>query len=169
MNLIEQLGGYEKSKEVLDLVKARDHKYAQKFERPVLEKALLQYRREHGIFEFGDKVVLKRTDQFSEIYTYDAYSKKMDLHFFESENDYGHITLDRVRHATDAEIKAQRRLDDEPKWGRAVELDRLNQGITITSTPSGEAPFYQAFREAVNTGRSAIVVTWDPGRDITNE
>ena len=64
-----------------------------------------------SMFKVGDKVVLKRPDQFSEIYTYDAYSEKMDLHFFESESDYGHVALDRVRHATDEEIAAGRRLE----------------------------------------------------------
>lgn len=77
------------------------------------EKAALEYRRQHNIFKVGDKVVLKRPDQFSEIYTYDAYSEKMDLHFFESESDYGHVALDRVRHATDEEIKAGKRLEVE--------------------------------------------------------
>ena len=107
MNLIEQLGGYEKAKDALDLPLNYD------FSDDDIRKALLDYRRENNIFEVGDKVVLKRPDQFSEIYTYDVYSEKMDLHFFESESDYGHVALDRVRHATDAEIKAGLRLEQE--------------------------------------------------------
>ncbi|MEQ1411743.1 hypothetical protein [Acinetobacter indicus] len=101
MNLIEQLGGYEAAK-------AEGEKWG--FD-DFLNNQLLEYRRQHNIFEVGDKVVLRRPDQFSEIYTYDAYSEKMDLHFFESESDYGHVALDRVRHATDAEIKAGKRLE----------------------------------------------------------
>lgn len=101
MNLIEQLGGYEKAKVILQAV-GHEH-----------DAMLLEYRRQHNIFEVGDKVVLKRPDQFSEIYTYDVYREKMDLHFFESESDYGHVALDRVRHATEAEINAGLRLEQE--------------------------------------------------------
>lgn len=78
--------------------------------REEVRKECLEYRRANNIYEVGDKVVLKRPDQFSEIYTYDAYIERLDLHFFESEHDYGHVALDRVRHATDAEIKAGHRL-----------------------------------------------------------
>jgi len=107
LNLIEQLGGYGCAKaEANAPVKLLNF-----LNYDELDKQLLEYRRQHNIFEVGDKVVLKRPDQFSEIYTYDAYSEKMDLHFFESESDYGHVALDRVRHATDAEIKAGRRLE----------------------------------------------------------
>lgn len=112
MNLIEQLGGYEKAKRELEL-KEQDSvlQCCIAVTAEMIRDALLEYRRQHNIFEVGDKVVLKRPDQFSEIYTYDAYSEKMDLHFFESESDYGHVALDRVRHATDAEIKAGKRLE----------------------------------------------------------
>ena len=117
MNLIEQLGGYEKAKEAL-IAEQRSKNidpfiYINGDEVLIdaIDDALLDYRRQHNIFEVGDKVVLKRPDQFSEIYTYDAYSEKMDLHFFESENDYGHVALDRIRHATDAEIEAGKRLE----------------------------------------------------------
>ena len=111
MNLIEQLGGYEKAKEYLvELQRTPMHEQTEDTI-SYLPDALLDYRRQHNIFEVGDKVVLRRPDQFSEIYTYDAYSEKMDLHFFESESDYGHVALDRVRHATDEEIKAGKRLE----------------------------------------------------------
>ncbi|MEB6680419.1 hypothetical protein [Acinetobacter lwoffii] len=115
MNLIEQLGGYERAKAFLNATSFTIDELIM-MQRSGLrtqhvEKALLDYRRQHNIYEVGDKVVLKRPDQFSEIYTYDAYSEKMDLHFFESESDYGHVALDRVRHATDEEIKAGKRLE----------------------------------------------------------
>lgn len=38
--LVEKLGGLVKAREVLNEVKARNHKYAQNFERPALEKAI---------------------------------------------------------------------------------------------------------------------------------
>lgn len=109
MNLIEQLGGYERAKHEFEMIKEMKPIYPGEIE--TNDRLLLEYRRQHNIYEVGDKVVLKRPDQFSEIYTYDAYSEKMDLHFFESESDYGHVALDRVRHATDKEIKAGKRLE----------------------------------------------------------
>lgn len=103
MNLIERFGYDTASKMSMSEV-------GLKKDMEKLQQDLLEYRRQNNIFEIGDKVVLKRPDQFSEIYTYDAYSEKLDLHFFESESDYGHVVLDRVRHATDEEIKAGKRL-----------------------------------------------------------
>lgn len=100
MNLIEQLGGYEKSKEVLELIKARDHKYSQNFERPALEKALLQHRRENNIFEVGDLVVVKASPFWPEDYV---------IHTVEQEY-IGKGYMSAWRHATDAEIKAGHRL-----------------------------------------------------------
>ena len=117
MDLIEKSGSYDAAKaKQLELSKmAADPRllFVGNIIKEIgeIEIGLLEYRRQHNIFEVGDKVVLKRPDQFSEIYTYDAYSEKMDLHFFESESDYGHVALDRVRHATDAEIKAGKRLE----------------------------------------------------------
>lgn len=100
MNLIEKLGGYESTKS-----KLRDNGslHAER-----LKKALLQYRRQHNIFEVGDKVVFK--EKHNEVFSYSHYSEGLDLHFFESEFNYGHMDINKVRHATDEEIKAGRRL-----------------------------------------------------------
>ena len=53
MNLIEQLGGYENAKERLkreNVLTDSDYNYGQ--------KKLLEYRRQHNIFEVGDQYVM---------------------------------------------------------------------------------------------------------------
>lgn len=55
------------------------------------------------------------------------------------------------------------------KSGRQIQYELLMKGIVITSTPSGEPPFYQSLREAVDRGHVMIETVWDEGRDITNE
>ncbi|SPJ19036.1 hypothetical protein PFCIP103579_0180 [Prolinoborus fasciculus] len=74
------------------------------------EKAALENRRQHNIFEVGDKVVLISMSD-NEVFEYTEYSKGLDLHFFESEHNYGHAKLSDIRHATDEEIKAGKRLE----------------------------------------------------------
>ena len=60
--LIENLGGYESAK-----YKLRDNGslHAER-----LKKALLKYRRQHNIFEVGDKVVSRCADKEIRIFTY---------------------------------------------------------------------------------------------------
>lgn len=89
MNLIEQLGGYEETKKHLDSCWCDDDNRAY-----LLEK-LLEYRRQHNIFEIGDLYV------FTE-----KYSKQSVIHKVDSLNSGKGC----IRHATDAEIKAGRRL-----------------------------------------------------------
>ena len=100
MNLIEQLGGYEKAKQ----------KYS---ERPFdlawadIGQALLEYRREHNIFEVGDKVV--SIDKYSNdmIFTVTELTSK---NVFTS-MEFGEIAYSFVRHAKAEEIKAGKRLE----------------------------------------------------------
>ena len=85
MNLIEQLGGYEKAKS-----KLRDNGslHAER-----LKNALLEYRRQHNIFEVGDFVCFKTLGD-GYVHKYTKYHEfKYDL-----------------KHATGEEIKAGRRL-----------------------------------------------------------
>ena len=89
MNLIEQLGGYEETKKHLDSCWCDDDNRAY-----LLEK-LLEYRRQHNIFEIGDLYV------FTE-----KYSKHSVIHKVDSLNSGKGC----IRHATDEEIKAGRRL-----------------------------------------------------------
>lgn len=92
MNLIEQLGGYE-----FALKRKNRFKKYQGFKNTIqeLEVALLEYRRQHNIFEIGDLYV------FTE-----KYSKQSAIHKVDSlKSGKGCI-----RHATPEEIAAGRRL-----------------------------------------------------------
>lgn len=126
MNLIEQLGGYEKAKTVVDKAPCKtytyhNHPYQKGYVRccggdekeyflvPDIEQALLEYRRQHNIFEVGDKVV--------------KTNPKLKFEFVREVKGVfkgGSVWLDyvgykwkypKVRHATDAEIKAGKRLE----------------------------------------------------------
>ena len=112
MDLIEQLGGYEKAKAV-QIRRAMDgilHEYD--FQ---LVDTLLEYRRQHNIFEVGDKVVyrdLPHERLFSvrfvgddEIVVYELWDE-MGAKTFTEKHPYSDID-----HATDAEIKAGKRLE----------------------------------------------------------
>lgn len=103
--LIEQLGGYEEAKS-----KLRDNNplHAER-----LKKALLEYRRQHNIFEHGDYIVWLFGYEPSHLYkvkyiTDKGYSYGNDWGWrgVLSNKGVGHD----FRHATPEEIKAGRRL-----------------------------------------------------------
>ena len=98
MNLIEQLGGYEAAKN-----QAKDKSIGFLVD---INNELLEYRRQHNIFEVGDKVV--SIDKYSNdmIFTVTELTSK---NVFTS-MEFGEIAYSFVRHAHDAEIKAGRRL-----------------------------------------------------------
>ena len=87
MNLIEQLGGYEAAKN-----QAKDKSIGFLVD---INNELLEYRRQHNTFEIGDPYV------FTE-----KYSKHSVIHKVDSLNSGKGC----IRHATDEEIKAGRRL-----------------------------------------------------------
>ena len=101
MNLIEQLGGYEQAKIIQGSREMGGLPYDLD-----LEDALLQYRRQHNIFEVGDKVV--SIDKYSNdmIFTVAELTSK---NVFTS-MEFGEIAYSFVRHAKAEEIKAGRRL-----------------------------------------------------------
>lgn len=107
---IANLGGYEKAKAECEARKRSGIVPAG------LERALLQYRREHGIFEVGDKVVFKNTnDSFNRNgLGKNEILKIIDINFMDylmfniSAHGFGQ---DRFRHATDTEIEAGKRLE----------------------------------------------------------
>ena len=102
MNLIEQLGGYEKAKEELKIRISKGFVYSV----IELEEALLEYRRQHNIFEVGDLVVKthpKNTILWPVLGVYKNGGVWLDYKGFCWKPP-------RVRHATDAEIKAGKRL-----------------------------------------------------------
>lgn len=97
MNLIEQLGGYEAAK-------AEGEKWG--FD-DFLNNQLLEYRRQHNIFEVGDKVIKthpKNTILWPVLGVYKNGGVWLDYKGF-------CLKPPRVRHATDEEIKAGKRLE----------------------------------------------------------
>ena len=105
MNLIEQLGGYERAKHEFEMIKEMKPTYPGEIE--TNDRLLLEYRRQHNIFEVGDKVV--SIDKYSNdmIFTITELTSK---NVFTS-MEFGEIAYSFVRHAHDAEIKAGKRLE----------------------------------------------------------
>ena len=105
MNLIERLGGYKKAKERLkreNVLTNSDYNYGQ--------KKLLEYRRQHNIFEVEDLIVYLSNiaPEHNDIYNVwkvDLIGCLVMLGDMDYRAMYGQI-----RHATDEEIKAGRRL-----------------------------------------------------------
>ncbi|MCU4595313.1 hypothetical protein KTJ13_05450 [Acinetobacter radioresistens] len=127
MNLIEQLGGYENSKR---LFHTYDHalmfryypNYSENSDNFVdvfvldLKTALLEYRRQHNIFEVGDKVVEITDYPSNDVLTVKSIFDKLLV--CESDDFNASYVLSNkykpyfyVRHATDAEIEAGKRLE----------------------------------------------------------
>ena len=111
--MIEQLGGYEKARQYAKNYHSID------FDISSFDRLLLQYRREHNIFEDDDLVCVKFNNKLLRIYHIyqniddeDGYcdgSEEVCLECIST--DYStHTYLSDIRHATDAEIKAGRRL-----------------------------------------------------------
>jgi len=102
--LIENLGGYESAKS-----KFRDNGslHAER-----LRKALLEYRRQHNIFEVGDKVVF--TDILNScVVTFESTeTDPMQIVWLTyPDGTAGYVFhLNKIKHATDEEIKAGKRL-----------------------------------------------------------
>lgn len=97
MNLIEQLGGYEKAK-----AKFRDNGslHAER-----LKAALLEYRRQHNIFEVGDIVIVNSHESVYQIQY--VYESACGYGMYQG-GRFSHSMIE--RHATDEEIKAGKRL-----------------------------------------------------------
>ena len=96
MNLIEQLGGYEKAKVILQAV-GHEH-----------DAMLLEYRRQHNIFEVGDKVIGSKLFD-DRIFEFQYYLPELSMAVISK--DGAAIGLNQLGHATDAEIKAGKRLE----------------------------------------------------------
>ena len=101
MNLIEQLGGYEEAKS-----KFRDNGslHAER-----IKQALLEYRRQHNIFETDDYII-----HDGELKVFAMWSSAVEgcayIGYAYAENgEMAH--KDEFRHATDEEIKAGKRLE----------------------------------------------------------
>lgn len=107
MNLVERLGGYERAKAFLNAASYTMDELIMMQRSGVrpqhVEKALLEYRRQHNIFEVGDKLVVKAHPFWPEDYV---------IRTVEQEH-IGKWYMSAWRHATDEEIKAGKRLEVE--------------------------------------------------------
>ena len=103
MNLIEQLGGYEKAKDHRDYLFDFGNEFNRpnKYEVNKINNALLEYRRQHNIFEVKDKVVVKAEPFWPEDYLIQTVGQE----------HIGKWYMSAWRHATDEEIKAGKRLE----------------------------------------------------------
>lgn len=95
MNLIEQLGGYEYLNEFYKRAVAHG------FTLTEIKEELLKYRRQHNIFEIGDKVVVKDHPFWPEDYV---------IHTVEQEH-IGKWYMSAWRHAEPEELEAGKRLE----------------------------------------------------------
>ena len=113
MNLIEKLGGYAQAK-ALRALPVTTYDCGVRFSREELERAMLEYRRQHNIFEVGDAVIRKwngrlyylivdiDNDGQEFLIHHDKGAKFKDCRIFDN--------ICNFKHATDEEIKAGRRL-----------------------------------------------------------
>lgn len=119
MNLVEQLGGYEQANSKLlkmDKILKEvyySHSNAQKADE--LRQAILEYRRQHNIFEKGDPIVFDISKPFCAKLQPDLMEvinptyQEHDM-IVRIDNQIYVVGGKAVRHATDAEIKAGKRL-----------------------------------------------------------
>lgn len=102
-NLIERLGGYETAK-------LEGEQWG--FDGFLLRK-LLEYRRQHGIFEVGDYFCYESKYLSNDPLDGEEYAKLHKLDSLDFECGFVDLVVKRggiIRHATDEEIKARRRL-----------------------------------------------------------
>ena len=114
MNLIEQLGGYEKAKDGLHRLKLEKKDLLTCGDLVVVESeidaALIEYRRQHNIFEVGDKVVVL-TNALGNKYTWMVESIDgimVEISQVGQPNEWVHYS--EIAHTTPEEIKAGCRL-----------------------------------------------------------
>ena len=119
MNLIEQLGGYERAKDGLHRLKLEKKDLLTCGDLVVVESeidaALIEYRRQHNIFEVGDAVIRKwngrlyylivdiDNDGQEFLIHHDKGAKFKDCRIFDN--------ICNFKHVTDEEIKAGKRLE----------------------------------------------------------
>lgn len=106
MNLIEQLGGYERAKHEFEMIKEMKPIYPGEIE--TNNRLLLEYRRQHNIFEVGDKVIGSKLFD-DRIFEFQYYLPELSMAVISK--DGAAIGLNQLRHATPEEIKAGKRLE----------------------------------------------------------
>lgn len=108
MNLIEQLGGYERAKYEFEMIKEMKPIYPDEIE--TNDRLLLEYRRQHNIFEVGDNVI-DTNYKDSDVQEIKSISGNRMNVFHKNKAYYFATFVFSFRHATDAEIKAGKRLE----------------------------------------------------------
>lgn len=121
MNLIEQLGGYENSRGLLNLYEySISFKYYKEFDGdfesaghvdvfiPDLKDALLKYRRQHNIYEAGDWIIKASRLKDDTLYQIDEIAESKN---YVKTKCGVFIDAPMFKHATDEEIKAGKRLE----------------------------------------------------------
>lgn len=98
MNLIEQLGGYERAKHEFEMIKEMKPIYPGEIE--TNDRLLLEYRRQHNIFEVGDQYVMLK------LWHNDLITVE------EGDMDQPWWNTRIIRHITDEEREAGYRLPD---------------------------------------------------------
>jgi len=116
MNLIEQLGGYEKAKAFLNAASYTIDELIMMQRsglRPQhVEKALLEYRRQHNIYEVMDRVCLTINIHDESIHDDVLYVTAVcRFGQWVAVNHLYEFSPEKVRHATDEEVKAGKRLE----------------------------------------------------------
>ena len=117
MNLIEKLGGYERAKAFLNATSFTIDELIM-MQRSGLrtqhvEKALLEYRRQHNVYEADDLVVFVDEKERKPVLLKFKESRNFDLVHLEiiGSGLCGPSYQKEIRHATDEEIKAGKRLE----------------------------------------------------------
>lgn len=115
MDLIEQLGGYERAKDGLHRLKLEKKDLLTRGDLVVVESeidaTLLQYRRQHNIFEVGD-LSLTIDPWFGSNLLVVVDFRESETERYAIFSDGGFFRISGLRHATDAEIKAGKRLEE---------------------------------------------------------
>lgn len=110
MNLIEQLGGYEKAKAEFEALKKHPELYSGEFAKN--DALLLEHRRAHNIFENRDKIIF-------------AVLGNAVMHYDDCLGMF--LSQGLIRHATPEEIQAGRRLGgavgEFEQWLKESEVD----------------------------------------------
>lgn len=114
MNLIEQLGGYDQANNKLlkmdKILKEVYYSHSDAQKANELRQTLLEYRRQHNIFEVGDKVVYLSNiaPEHNVIYRIDLVTPSACYIVDDLGMDY-YAPHYHIKHATDEEIKAGHR------------------------------------------------------------
>ena len=105
--VISDFGGYEKCKDILSQPNIGFIMNAE-----ALRRHMLEYRRQHNIFEVGDKVKAKDHQfGFDELFRIDDFFANDDGVNLAVLDDGDCYPISFLEHATDAEIKAGKRLE----------------------------------------------------------